>query len=121
MIGVLKDLNMQAIAIDRPINFEVPESIVMLAVYLSIPETKNSRRGKNTSDGLRRAKKLGRWPGKAPIGYANISTPDDKSLLRPSSMRQTILNGYFSSLRKASAIALYNCSPFVLLIWRLSD
>jgi DNA invertase Pin-like site-specific DNA recombinase len=64
MIGVLKELNVRAVAIDQPIDFEVPESIVMLAVYLSIPEAENNRRGRNASDGMRRAKKMGRWPGR---------------------------------------------------------
>jgi site-specific DNA recombinase len=106
MIGVLKDLNMQAIAIDRPINFEVPESIVMLAVYLSIPETKNSRRGKNTSDGLRRAKKLGRWPGKAPIGYANISTPDDKKLIAPKQHEADHIKWLFQQFAKGFSYSI---------------
>ena len=43
MIGVLKELNTRAMAIDRPIDFEIPESIVMLAVYLSIPEATSGK------------------------------------------------------------------------------
>lgn len=59
MLGILKDLNIQAMAIDQPIYFNIAESIVMLAVYLSIPEAENSRRGKNTSDGMRRGSEAG--------------------------------------------------------------
>lgn len=76
MIGILKALNIEPMAIDQPIDFDIPESIVMLAVYLSIPDAENSRRRKNTSDGMRRVKKIGRWPGKAPIGYTN-TTPHE--------------------------------------------
>jgi site-specific DNA recombinase len=83
MIGILKELNTLAMAIDQPIDFEVPESIVMLAVYLSIPEAENSRRGKNTSDGIRRAKKMGRWPGRAPIGYSNQTGSDGRHFIAP--------------------------------------
>jgi len=83
MIGILKRLDVKAMAIDQPIDFEVPESIVMLAVYLSIPEAENTRRGKNTSDGIRRAKKLGMWPGKAPIGYMNLTAPNGKKSIAP--------------------------------------
>jgi len=36
---MLRDLKVQPMAIDQPIDLEIPESIVMLAVYLSIPET----------------------------------------------------------------------------------
>lgn len=81
MLGILRDLNIQAMAIDQPIDFDVPESIVMLAVYLSIPEAENSRRGKNTSDGMRRAKKLGRWPSRAPIGYVNKTDREGKKII----------------------------------------
>ena len=81
MIGILRGLNTQAMAIDQHIDFEVPESIVMLAVYLSIPEAENSRRGMNTSDGMRRARKMGRWPAKAPIGYLNHISPDGKKII----------------------------------------
>ncbi|TAM95278.1 MAG: hypothetical protein EPN39_15565 [Chitinophagaceae bacterium] len=57
---MLRELNVQPMAIDQPIDLEVPESIVMLAVYLSIPEAENSRRGLTTSEGIRRARKMGR-------------------------------------------------------------
>jgi site-specific DNA recombinase len=60
MLGILRGLNTKARAIDQPIDFDVPESIVMLAVYLSIPEAENSRRGRNTSDGMRNPEK---WEG----------------------------------------------------------
>lgn len=81
MIGILRELNTQAMAIDQTIDFEVPESTVMLAMYLSIPEAENSRRGLNTSDGMRRARKMGRWPGKAPIGYINKVASDGRKII----------------------------------------
>ena len=83
MIGILRRLNTQAMAIDQVVDFEVPESTVMLAMYLSIPEAENSRRGLNTSDGIRRARKMGRWPGKAPIGYMNKVASDGKKIIIP--------------------------------------
>ena len=55
MIRMLRGLNVQPMAIDQQIDLEIPESIVMLAVYLSMPEAENSRRGSTTADGLRRA------------------------------------------------------------------
>lgn len=83
MIDILKGLNVQAMAIDQLVDFDVPESIVMLAIYLSIPEAENTRRGRNTSDGMRRAKKMGRWPCRAPIGYINQIAPDGKHYIVP--------------------------------------
>lgn len=53
-----------AMAIDQPIDFSVPESTVMLAVYLSVPEAENSRRAMNTAKGICRAKQMGGYPSK---------------------------------------------------------
>src|SRR5690606_30026981 len=55
MIGMLRKYRTTAMAIDQPIDFSVPESTVMLAVYLSVPEAENSRRAMNTANGIRRA------------------------------------------------------------------
>jgi site-specific DNA recombinase len=56
MINILRAYKATAMSIDQPIDFTIPESTVMLAVYLSIPEAENTRRAMNTSNGIRRAK-----------------------------------------------------------------
>ncbi len=81
MIGALRAVNVQAMAIDQPIDFSIPESTVMLAVYLSIPEAENGRRALNTSGGMRRARKDGRWMGAAPKGYKNLVHPDGRKYI----------------------------------------
>lgn len=40
-------------AINQPIDFSVPESTVMLAVYLAVPEAEDTRRAQNTANGIR--------------------------------------------------------------------
>lgn len=120
MIRMLKDLNVQPMAIDQPIDLEVPESIVMLAVHLSIPEAENSRRGLTTSDGIRRARKMGRWPGKVPIGYANRTTSDGKNSIIPKqpeadyikwSFQQLATGSYtISQVRKMACVNGFQCS-----------
>lgn len=82
MLGILRGLNTKPFAIDQPVNFDIPESIVMLAIYLSIPEAENNRRGRNASDGMRRARKMGRWPGRAPMGYINQSTQEGRKIMK---------------------------------------
>lgn len=98
MIRKLRDMNVEPMAIDQPIDLEIPESIVMLAVYLSIPEAENTRRGLTTSDGMRRAKKMGRWPGKAPMGYVNRTTPDGKSIIIPKQPEADFIKWSFQQL-----------------------
>jgi len=102
MIRILKDLNIQPIAIDQPIDLDVPESIVMLAVYLAIPEAENTRRGLTTAEGMRTARKMGRWPGKAPIGYSNWTDPDGKKYIIPKQPEADHIKWSFEQLATGS-------------------
>ncbi len=102
MLGILRELNTKPFAIDQPIDFNVPESIVMLAIYLSIPEAENSRRGRNASDGMRRARKMGRWPGRAPMGYANQSTQDGRKIIVPKQPQADLIKWAFEQFSKGT-------------------
>jgi site-specific DNA recombinase len=98
MIGLLRKYNTNAMAIDQPIDFSVPESTVMLAVYLSIPEAENTRRALNTINGLRRAKQLGRYPNRAPIGYINLTALDGRKYISPKQPEAGILTWVYQLL-----------------------
>jgi site-specific DNA recombinase len=100
MLETLKTLNVEAMAIDQPIDFSIPESTVTLAVYLSVPEAENSRRALNTSMGLRRAKMAGRHIGKAPIGYANRTYPDGRKYIVPKYPEADLMIWCFKELAK---------------------
>ena len=52
-------------AIEHTLDLTIPEQKLMLAVYLSMPEVENDRRGQNVKYGMRRAKKEGSWMGTA--------------------------------------------------------
>lgn len=100
MIGMLRKYRTTAMAIDQPIDFSVPESTVMLAVYLSVPEAENSRRALNTANGLRRAKQMGRYPNKAPVGYINLTAMDGKKIIAPKQPEAGIIRWVFHQLAK---------------------
>lgn len=102
MLGILRGLITKPFAIDQPIDFNVPESIVMLAIYLSIPEAENSRRGRNASDGMRRARKMGRWPGRAPMGYANQSTQEGRKIIVPKQPQADLIKWAFEQFSKGT-------------------
>jgi site-specific DNA recombinase len=53
----------------------------MLSFYLSIPEVENDRRAMNTTNGMRKCMKEGRWVSTAPIGYKNARDSFNKPLL----------------------------------------
>ena len=100
MIGMLRKYKTTAMAIDQPIDFSVPESTVMLAVYLSVPEAENSRRAMNTANGIRRAKQMGRYPSKAPLGFINLTTLDGKKIISPKQPEAGIIRWVFLQLAK---------------------
>jgi site-specific DNA recombinase len=102
MIGILRSLNTQAMAIDQPIDFSIPESTVTLAIYLSIPDAENGRRALNTSNCMRRAKLAGRWPGKAPKGYQNLTTYDGKKYIAPKAAESDLIAWSFKQLAKGT-------------------
>lgn len=100
MIGKLRKYKATAKAIDQPIDFSVPESTVMLAVYLAVPEAENARRAQNTSNGIRRAKLMGRYPSKAPLGFINLTSMDGKKGIAPKEPEAEIIKWIFYQVAK---------------------
>jgi site-specific DNA recombinase len=98
MIGILRNVNVQAMAIDQPIDFKIPESTVMLAVYLAVPESENTRRALNTLTGMRRARKAGRCVSSAPKGYQNLSHPDGRKYIAPRQPEAGLMQWVFTEL-----------------------
>ena len=98
MIGILRSVNVQAMAIDQPIDFKIPESTVMLAVYLAVPESENTRRALNTLTGMRRARKSGRCVSTAPKGYINLSHPDGRKYIAPKQPEAELMQWVFTEL-----------------------
>ncbi len=69
MIKQLADLDIEPQSIEQPLDMKIPESKIMLAIYLATPEVENDRRAMNVKDGMYKAIKAGRWMGIAPKGY----------------------------------------------------
>lgn len=82
-IRTLKKYNVEPLAMEQPLDFTIPESKIMLAVYLASPEVDNDRRALNTFNGMRQAKKSGYWMGKALMGYKLISESSGNAVSRP--------------------------------------
>lgn len=66
-----KKFGIEVQSIQQPIDFSIPESKVLLAIYLTLPEIDNDRRSMKIKEGMRAALKSGRWSRKAPVGYLN--------------------------------------------------
>ena len=84
MIRHLKKMNVEPIAVDQYIDLSIPEQKMTLAVYLTAPEIENDRRSLNTTQGMRRAMREGRWVSGAPVGYRNTRDDKNKPIIVPS-------------------------------------
>ncbi len=98
MISSLRKLGIEPQAIEQPLNLDVPENKMMLAVYLTTPEIENDRRGLNTKIGIRQAKKEGRWMGKAPLGYANKAYENGRRYIAVAEPEAEIMKWVFYQL-----------------------
>ena len=78
-----KKLGIEVQAIQQPIDFSIPESKVLLAIYLTLPEVDNDRRSMKIREGIRAALQSGRWSRKAPIGYINTRDASNKPHIIP--------------------------------------
>jgi len=83
MINVLRKFHADPQAIEQPLDLAVPENKMMLAFYLAAPEVENDRRAINVFEGMRRARKEGRWMASAPMGYINLSTETGNKYIAP--------------------------------------
>jgi len=81
MLKMLKLVEVEAQAIEQPLDLNIPENKLMLALYLASPEVENDRRALNVSVGMRRAAKEGRWVVKAPLGYSNKRDENNRPVI----------------------------------------
>lgn len=98
MINLLRKLGIEPQAIEQPLDMSIPESKIMLAVYLATPEVENDRRALNVLYGMRRAKKEGRWMGPAPVGYVNKITEDGRKYIAPKEPEAGIMKWVFHAM-----------------------
>ena len=78
-----ENLNIQLHAIEQPLDLSSPEQLLMLAVYLSVPEVENKRRSLNVIAGMRRSFKEGIYLDSTPQGYTSEKDNKYKPILVP--------------------------------------
>ena len=94
MIRRLKGYGVEVQAVQQPLDLSIPESKVLLAIYLTMPHVDNERRGMKVKEGMRAAIKAGRWTGKAPRGYLNSRDESNKPLIIKSEEAHHILYAF---------------------------
>lgn len=101
MIEKLKKFNVQAYAIDQPLDLSIPENKIMLAIYLSTSEVENDRRSINVKQGIYKAKQSGRCTNRPPYGYKNITLPDGTKTIITIEPEATFVRKIFESVVKS--------------------
>lgn len=95
MIRDLTSLGVECEAIDQPLDMRIPENKLLLVIYLSAPEIENDRRSINTSMGMRRAMKEGRYCSIAPFGYKYTRDERNKPILIPNDAKADLIKEAF--------------------------
>ena len=83
IISKLAKMGIEPQAIEQPLDMTIPESKIMLAIYLAAPEVENDRRSLNTIAGMRKAMKEGRHVNMAPRGYRNARDENNNPIIEP--------------------------------------
>lgn len=81
VIRELTSYGITCVSIDQPLDLSIPENKLLLLIYLGSPEIENDRRSINTTMGVRRAMKEGRWCNHAPYGYRFSRDEGNKPIL----------------------------------------
>mgnify|MGYP002620068498 CR=1 FL=1 len=98
MIQKLKRLGVAPQAIDQPIDLDIKESKITLAVYLAVSEVENDRRSESVRLGIRKAKQEGKWTGKAPLGYQNRQSRNGNKYIALYEPEASLLRNAFETI-----------------------
>lgn len=89
-----KEKGIEIYSVDNPLDFDLPESKITLAVYLTLSEIENDKISIRVKEGLRKAAKEGCWTSSPPYGYTNYRTSNNKSTLIPDDNAQYIIDSF---------------------------
>ena len=94
VIYELDNLGIGVNAVEQPIDMNIPENLLLLSVYLAIPEIENRKNSIRTTEGSRTARLAGCWTGSAPIGYSNHRNCEGKSTLIKNDKASLVLDAF---------------------------
>lgn len=95
MIRKLREIDIEVNSIDQPLDLTQPDSKVLLAIFLTIPEVENLKISHRVKDGVRKANKEGAYTTTAPKGYLNTRNSEGKATLTPDPVTAPIVEAIF--------------------------
>lgn len=81
MLYKLNKMGLEVQAIEQIIDFNIPESLHLISIYIASPAVENLRRASNTRNGIRRSLKDGRFCNNPPFGYSKQRDERNKPFL----------------------------------------
>jgi len=78
-----REKGIEIYSVDNPLDFNLPESKVALAIYLSLSEIENDKISIRVKEGLKKANEEGCWTSTPPYGYSCYRTSNNKPTLVP--------------------------------------
>jgi len=94
MKQTLKKYGVTVEAVEQPLDDDIPENLIMEAIYLAAPQVENARRSLNTTNGMRRALKEGRYVSTAPYGFKNVRDAQNRPIIVHSEMAAVIKKAF---------------------------
>ena len=95
MIRRFKEMGVEVNSAEQSLDLSQPDSKVLLAVYLVIPEIENDKTSIRVTAGMNKANKEGCYTTTAPKGYLNARTSEGKATLTPDPLTSPIIQKIF--------------------------
>lgn len=109
MIEYFKKLGIEVNSIENWIDYDAPDYIVILSIYLSTPEAENSKIRDRTIAGTREALKQGRYVNAIPKGYISGKDQKGKTLMKQDPVKAPLIKNLFEDF----ATGLYSQQDLV--------
>lgn len=97
IIGEFNELGIEVNAIEQPLDLNLIENKVLLALQLVLPEIENDKNSLRTTEGMRKAMSEGCFTGIAPKGYINSRNLEGKSTLTPDPKTAPLISSIFET------------------------
>ncbi len=106
-LDYFKSLDIEVNAAEQYVDYSVPESKMLLAMYLAMAEVDNDKRSIGTRDGINQALSEGKCSNKASRGYKNIKIDDYNKYVEIDNEKAPIIQWVFSEVAKGTQTPNY--------------
>jgi len=104
-LNVVRDLAKKGItpqAIEQPVDLNIPDQWLMLAVYMAAPDVDNQKRSIKIRRGVRQGLKNGYWPRKPFFGFISARNEEGKHIIIHDPVKAPIVREIFEEVAKGT-------------------